>query len=54
MVHWSGAKLWEEDLDAEELQVLDNEGPEVEDVVPGDVRPLLEDDGVAAEQVSML
>ena len=53
VVHRSGAELRKENLDSEELQVLDDEGPEVEDVVPRDVGSLLHDDGRAAEQLTL-
>ena len=41
VVHGSGAELWEEDLDPEALEVLDDEGPDVEDVVAGERLALL-------------
>ena len=53
MIHGSGAELWVEHLYAEELEVLNDKRPEVEDVVPGEVVSLLDHDGAPAQQLRL-
>jgi hypothetical protein len=53
MIHGSGAELWEENFDSEELEVLDDERPKVEDVVPAEVVSLLDDDGASTQQLRL-
>jgi hypothetical protein len=53
MVHGSGAKFGEKYFDPEKLEVLNDEGPEVEDVVAGKVVPLLDDQRTPAQQLTL-
>ncbi len=53
MVHGTGAKFWEEYFDPEKLEVLNDEGPEVEDVVTSKVVPLLNDQRTTAQQLTL-
>jgi len=53
VIHGSGAELGEENLDSEELKVLDDKRPQVEDVIPGEVVSLLDDDGAPAQQLRL-
>ena len=43
VIQGPGAKLWVEDLGPEGLEVIDDKGPQFEDIIPGDVVPHLYD-----------
>ena len=53
MIHRPRAEFRKEDLDPQTLEVLNDEGPDVEDVVPGEGLPLLQHDGLAAHQLAL-
>ena len=53
MVDVPGAKFAEELLGSERLEVVDEELPELEDVVAGEVVPPLDDDDLGTEQLGL-
>ena len=53
VVHGASAELGKELLDPEELEVLDDVGPQVEDVVSGEGGPLLTDYNGGPKQGSL-